>query len=103
MLKPRVIRMALAVDYINEYLMKKGVEFNGIADVCDKLISFEVIEKPIDEFKLDELAEEYKNKLVSRNGYDFLSARNKEYADLKNIYNLMIAMYKHGYRKAKEI
>lgn len=87
MLKPRVIRMALAVDYINGYLKQKGVAFDEIADVCDKLISFEVREKPIDEFKLDELAREELN--------------------LDNItwsisLSELLEAFKAGYRKAKE-
>lgn len=83
-MKPRVIRMALAVDYINEYLMEKGVEFNEIADVCDKLISFEVREKPIDEVKLDELAKEYVDNSLPLLDGDAISC------------------FKAGYRKAKE-
>lgn len=87
-MKPRVIRMALAVDYINEYLTEKGIDFNEIADVCDKLISFEVCDKPINEEELEKIALE----AIPRS-YPF---------DMTDVAEPKREAFKAGYRKAKE-
>ena len=61
-------------------------------------------QEEINEEELDRLAKQEKMHFVrfkECNGLDLLSKRNKEYADLHNIYELMEKMYKAGYRKAK--
>lgn len=64
-------------------------------DIVDKW------QEEINEEELDRLAKQEGLHLVGFNGLNLLTQRNKDHADLHNVYELMEMMYKAGYRKAK--
>lgn len=76
-----------------------GVIFNCI-DERDNIVS--EWQEEINEEELVRLSKQEQIRLVSDNGINMLSQRNKRHAYLLNIYKLMGLMYKAGYRKAKE-
>ena len=73
--------------------LEKGTDF---LDIIGKW------EEPISEEELYSLAKQEEIRLVSCNGLNLLTQRNKIHADLYNVYDLMRKMYIAGYRKAKE-